>query len=573
MASEQARPKRLAWIVLISIVFLLGLGIRTVNLGGVPFQSGDDVSTAWATVWYYPRGLESFHLGDSSLEPNPSGIITLGHGPLQVLVAYIWVTLVDSFLNIPIVEVVWHLPFAMLGSVTVLASYLLGSELQSNRAGILSALFVAVIPLHVAFSRTSGESHYILASLLQTISILFWWRFLTTKLKLMAFLAGLAVAADMLTDFAFPGLLLILFFSSLIHYSGRLHRPRSALVRALFDLLRWQFILPLAVPLAVHGYAIQQTLEHGKPVGMLGRFISSSQSDYTEVGGVFAGPAIDNLAYATNILVVLIGFAAALLVAVRWKYMAKASVPLLWSLVYVSPFVFLVARDRLVGHFIPVSVAFCILIAMTIDKLWDSKFASAFSRMAAVIVFLSLLLTTLSMVFGISTWTVFHRPIEHGGIGYDRGTKAAALWVRQNTPTSSLLFTDPHAKQSLSLSLYYYHRPVISQELDPGVSPETALHLLSENLSRVDIIVIGAERFDLLPNEVKERYATSAVILVNEDPSLYILTRRDKTVPEPEVISAEMSNRQYDELYAELEDIVALPLREIQGANLQIEQE
>jgi len=571
MASQQARLTHLACILLISIIFLLGLALRTVNIGDVPFQGGDGVSTAWATVWYYPRGLNSFGLGDSSLEPNPIGIINLIHGPLQVVVAYLWVTLVSSFLNIPIVEFVWHLPFAVLGSVTILASYLLGSKLQSNRAGILSALFVAVIPLHVAFSRTSGESHYILASLLQIISILLWWQYLTTKLKWMAFLTGLTVAADMLTDFMFPGLLLTLFFSSLIYHFGRLHRPRSALVKAFFDMSQWQFILPLAVPFAVHGYAILQIMLYGKPVGMLGRFISSSQNEYTEVGGIFIGPAIENLAYTTNILVVLIGFTTVLLVTVKLKYMAKASVPLFWSLVYIIPFVFFVSRGRLVGHFIPVSVAFCILIAMTIDKLWDSKFVFAFSGIAAVTVFLSLLLTTLSMVFGISTWTIFHRPIEHGGIGYDRGTKAAALWVRQNTPTRSIIFTDPFAKQSLSLGMYYYHRPVISQELSQGVSLETVLQLLSKNLSRVDIIIIGAEHLDLLQNEVKELYATSAIILVNEKPSLYILTRRDKMVPEPEVINAEMINRKYDELYAELEDIIALPLREIQEAKSQIE--
>src|SRR5215212_4330090 len=70
---------------------ILTTALRLPWIGSVPFDSGDDVSLAWASVWYFPRSLDAFRVGDGSVDPNPLGIATLPHGPLQVGLAWAWI--------------------------------------------------------------------------------------------------------------------------------------------------------------------------------------------------------------------------------------------------------------------------------------------------------------------------------------------------------------------------------------------------------------------------------------------------------------------------------------------------
>lgn len=272
----------------VAAIVLAGLALRTILVGSTPFENGDDVSTAWATTWYYPRDWpRMLRIGQGSVEPNPIGIITLTHGPLQAVIGYLWVTVVASF-GIHITEFIWHLPFALLGSMAVFMIYVLGSALQGRRAGILAAVFASVLPLHIAFSRTSGESHYILASLLQVTSIFLWVRYLETGRKSLALATGLAVALDVLTDFGFVGLVLTLIFISLVHQLALGARP--AIKPILSGVLHWRLILPILPAVAVQVYALVQGIRLNQPAGMLGRLLSQEQSTHTSVGGFFSAP-------------------------------------------------------------------------------------------------------------------------------------------------------------------------------------------------------------------------------------------------------------------------------------------
>jgi hypothetical protein len=544
----------------LTAITLVGVLLRIVQLGGVPFQHGDDISTAWAATWHFPRGWKSFQLGDASAEPNPIGIVTLTHGPLQVMVALLWASAAASA-GVRITESTWHLPFALLGGLVVPLTYLFGTRLQSRRAGLLAAAFVAVIPLHVAFSRTSGESHFVLASLLQVISLTLWWRHLETRSPPLALATGVAVACDLLTDFAFPGLLLTLIAATWLH-GTRSPAPRGQVLRTLGQA---RLIVPLLAAVTVHVYAVALAAG-GQRTGMYGRFLSEAEAGHTRVFGVFVPSVLDNLRHATDdVALAAIGACVAAFLTLRRCRTPGAALALFWACVYLVPFVFLVQRGGLIGHYIPIAVALCAFSALVLDTLLagGARFAAG---AVAIAMAGSLFLSTLSTVFAVPLPPPFVHQPDHGSIGVDRGTKAAAWWVRRHTPPDALVFADPFAQQTPSVAMYYYHRPVLSLDLGGGAGMQDVFEMLAANQSRLSLIVVGDEQLAQLSSDVREAFRTSAVVTVDGRESLHLLTRRSGNDGDatPQRLESSLYSARYDEQHTTLAEITALPLREIQ---------
>jgi hypothetical protein len=207
-------PTRDPRLLLLPILLVAAL-LRLPLIGGAHFYGSDGLGVAWPVALFYPRGLSSFARGDVSLDPNPLSIITLSHGPLQVMAGILWASLL-SWLHIPLTELAWDLPFALIGVSAVVVAYALVATLKSQRAGLIAAALVAVLPLHATFSRTSGESHFILASLLQMISIMLFWKALETGRRRWYWGTGVALALDMLTDFGFLCLLVVLVWACIV---------------------------------------------------------------------------------------------------------------------------------------------------------------------------------------------------------------------------------------------------------------------------------------------------------------------------------------------------------------------
>lgn len=561
-------------------ICVLSICLRFVSLGGVPFQHADDISTVWATSFYYPRGIASFRMGDGSLEPNPLGILTVGHGPLQVLISLVcaWIS---SVLGIRLTEVAWHLPFAAIGGLTTVMAYAIASGLQGRRAGLISALFVATLPLHVAFSRTSGESHYILASMLQLLSLYFWTKYLATMSSRFALWTGLSVAADMLTDLSFPALLLTLSLLTGAHVFQNSPERKLRWIRIAKLIADWRLLLPMLVPSAIHAWTAWETLGRGNPVGMFGRILSEGSSTYTRVGGLFVRPFLENLSYGSNtvFLVLILGL---LIVYIyqrsglgRNRCLRRSLYPqdvfAIHIACYSAPLIFLFSRGRLIGHFIPIGVSLCIFAAFGIDRWLDSRSTKQIARVGCGATTVAFALTVVSTVFGVPMPDPFHRPIEHGGVGIDFGTKAAAFWVRANTPAGAVLFTDSYAGQSLPLNLYYYHRPVVSDYTGPETSPDTEMKMLMANLPIIDVIVLGSEQFGRIPKQIAAEFRVSAEVLKAQGVSLYIMTRRQSTEANQaaEVLSADIYNDVYDRRYASLDDIIDLPLEAMRRVRAQ----
>lgn len=564
------------WLVLGGIIFT-GVFLRMFQLGTAPFQHGDDISTVWAAVWYFPRDwTRIFRLGQGSAEPNPIGIVTLGHGPLQVIIAQVWIGLLKLG-GLPINEFSSHLPFAILGSLVMVMAFLMDWRLQSGRAGIIGSLLVSVIPLLVLFSRTSGESHFVLATLLQMTTITLWWEWLCTGRRVLALAAGTTCALDLLTDFGFAALLITLFFAAVLFFSvpNKRFSAKEAFLKTVYP----PFIAPVLCASVVHIYNQLASLKSGEPLGMFGRVLSEGQADYTRIGGFFIAPAISNLLHATNAAFLLaFVLCVAAFVVDRNTRSAGAIIALFWGLAYLFPFLFLINRVDLVGHFIPVSIAFCLFMAFVLDRLAGKIIAARKSRRALIlsgavlVLWLSLLLSSISGVFNLDLPSPFYHRGDHGSVAVDRGTKAAALWVRQNTSPQALIWTDPYAQQTESVSLYYYHRPVLSLELGPQSDLSSALRLLAQHLDNVDMVVVGKEHTQLLPKGFLERFLLAADIQVENETSLYIFRkhRSGGATTAVDTVQATTASLQYDQIYAVPSQVLSLPFAELRAAQIRV---
>lgn len=556
-------------IATLFIIVAISVGIRVWGIGEAPFEHGDDISVAWASTWYFPRGWNAFRLGDASIEPNPIGIITLSHGPLQPLIAIPWVSLLDR-LGSRITEAAWHLPFAILGALVSVVAFLYGKQFQGSRAGIICAAMAAFIPLHVLFSRTSGESHFVLASLFQLISISAWWVYLSARNQKAALISGIAFGLDTMVDFWFIGLGVVLGIMTWLQYTKR-NSLRERLKSSFAAVCHPALMLPAIAGLSFHLIAIFLSLRTGYPTGMFGRLLSESGASYTSFFGFFWSSSLLNLYHTTNIF-----FLSLAVILLTLYFVIKplrtigATISLIWFLVYLSPFLLLIERSRLVGHFIPIAVAAAMFCALILDSLLKAKSSSGKPVIYAVTVVsvATLLITSASGVFGVKAPGWLAHPGDHGSVGSNRGTRSAAYWIRHETDRSTSIFSDPFAGQSEPIGLYYYQRPTISLPIGPALSMESGKSLLKDNLEDLDILVVGVENHDRLLEDIPDLFRLVAVVNVKGIPSLEILQRSidpQEEMARVQYLESEVFDKAYQDEFTRLRDIINLPLEAIQN--------
>jgi hypothetical protein len=65
-------------LVLLGLILVIGVLVRLILLGSVPFQHWDDVFTARAVITYYPKASTEFRLsaGSAADAPIPSRLLS-----------------------------------------------------------------------------------------------------------------------------------------------------------------------------------------------------------------------------------------------------------------------------------------------------------------------------------------------------------------------------------------------------------------------------------------------------------------------------------------------------------------
>ncbi len=125
------------------------------------------------------------------------------HPPGYFVVLWIW----THFFGIS--EVVVRAPSVIFGLLTIFLIYQLGVSLHSRRLGLISAIFLAVNPLHIYYSQEARM--YAFATFAVLLNILFFWKLLQGhRVKLVFFLSTLLVlSADYVAYMVFPFQLLM----------------------------------------------------------------------------------------------------------------------------------------------------------------------------------------------------------------------------------------------------------------------------------------------------------------------------------------------------------------------------
>lgn len=152
------RIARNPYLVILFVTILLGFYLRLKNLGQTPFW-GDEAHQVWAA--------KNFVMGLGFSDPiGPSS---------PYLRAWLTTTLpiVASFKIFGINEFAARLPTAVFGTALVAVSYLFGSKFLNRPAGLMLALFVALDPFLLSWSREARM--YTHLELLYMLSILLFY--------------------------------------------------------------------------------------------------------------------------------------------------------------------------------------------------------------------------------------------------------------------------------------------------------------------------------------------------------------------------------------------------------------
>jgi hypothetical protein len=261
-----------------------------------------------------------------------------------------------------------------------------------------------------------------------------------------------------------------------------------------------------------------------------------------------------NFVYATNV-VTLCSFIFVLLIIGR----IENRVPLAFVFVYTFPFLFLVERGGLHGHFISISVFSVIAISMVIDDVIAQRETILIPGLWLAILLGSLVVSSASMIYGASS--------EHGSVAVDVGTKAAAYWIRSHTGPDAIVFADPYAGHADTVARYYYHRTVVSLEVDEVLTKEMLVDLATANEHLINVAVLGLDNAEPLATALRapERWKARARISVSGVPKLVIFVRnsREDTLEDRE---ASDYNWRYDVAYTQLSSVISFPFEYIQAS-------
>jgi hypothetical protein len=466
------------------------------------------------------------------------------HGSLTLLIGFVCIHIV-ALLRLPMTEFLWHLPFALFGALLPWTSYRLARHVGTVHAGLAAALLTSLLPLHVAFSRISGEGHLVLATGLQQLCLLEWLRYLDHPTPKKAWAVGLVLALDILTDFFFLGMLLSLVFGT---YASTAQTCTS-FKAALKGLLQWRISVLALGPLLLQGALAAYTWVTGRPVGMPGRTIAQLRSGDSTVGSLNLGRNLATLQAGANSIFIL---ATVLCIGVyllrRGHLDRRSAIPGVHSLIYLVPLVF-IQRERLIGHYLPVLVSLCVFCTCIFGTLVHRR-QRILSTLALAVTALALLLTMLSMVYKIPSVALLETAPEHGAVGTDSGAKAAAWWIRQNTPADALIFGDAFAGQDAATAEYYYRRPMKGLYI-PFPNMEASVQIALDSAADLDYLVLGVAPVPHFPPAFLNQWHVQAIITVDHQPTLWIYrrTRAGSLATPPTVLEATTINPQFDRMY------------------------
>jgi hypothetical protein len=514
---------------------VLGAALRLIE-NDRPFASSDHAQLAAILTFFYPRNLDMLIPSSTS----SWNILTNPHGIFPSVIGLTTMTLLGIG-GVTLNEFWWNLPFVLFNLLPIPLAAVLVSRISSRGAGVLAAFLVAILPIHATLSRSCGLNIPVALDF-HFLTILSFMHYFQKPTPRRAWLSGVVLAIHLTVEMLFPVLFVFLLGLGILTvntskplFSMQLRRARQLLFAPRAMLL----------PLLVVGFNLMLMIAYSKgwisSGGLAARLLEGSDRK----PGIYFGDFWNNASYVVgrSALPILLILGIAGLPAL-WQRKPQA-VPLLWSLAYLSPFV-VFSRPHVYEYFLFGITALTIHAAMVLAGWWQEggwqRWLASLTTPLLVVLFA---LRTLSMIFGIDTALapVVGSGQAPGGVFPDQGLKAAAWWVRSNTPPDTLVFGDS-ALESYQL-WYYLRRPSLG--VTDAESAEAAYLLLDEAEQLPDIYLVQPDREALLDKHLPTHPPLLSRVIVEGEPVLLIYGEYPQQVVRD--IDASEANQKYDEQF------------------------
>lgn len=129
-------------ILLISFIFFAGFILRVSYLESVPANVGGDEMSQALESWKFAQGVRSDIFSPNEWYSSPNFYFYVTSFLFRILGKSVWV---------------WRFGSVLFGSITVLLSYILFSELFSKRIALFASILLVFYHVHIHFSRLGAH--------------------------------------------------------------------------------------------------------------------------------------------------------------------------------------------------------------------------------------------------------------------------------------------------------------------------------------------------------------------------------------------------------------------------------
>lgn len=467
-----------------------------------------------------------------------------------------------NILKIPLTEVTINFPYVIVGTLSILCSYTVAREVGGRKYAFIVALFIALLPSHIAYSRSIGVNG-IVGLFFFLMTLLFFIKYQKTMEQKYLIWTYVFLALYFVSDNQALGILPLLFLTSY------LYSPKENFLEKLSDAAKrcfcWRgivYALLLLFPTIVAAIYLAQkgliknsylNIFHSKPI----------------IPGLYVQETIATIVYNAGImltLIVIIGFFFYLYLLVRKRATKESMIIFSWFLIYALPWFFLVP-PKIVDVRVYNTPVICSLIFLTgyLFIALEQKIAKREQKKERMIgyailglflfgIISGMLLTTTKSVYNYDIPGVYAPMQKFGAVGENNGIKTIGFYVREQTSSDAVFFVDVES----FTAQYYFHRR-ISGSLDL-TAEETLLLFERTNATNISYVFIQAKNKEIFDAILKERGFTPLLFAVEDEKIKSILYGKEQQSIQEQKTSVQMLDiKEYDELfnkkYGSVEDL------------------
>lgn len=495
------------------LIFLVAL---TATLRFYKFRQGE-IITSSDEIYLYEYSLKPIY---GLLSGNFSVVVTeffrffnfsWGWGTLM------WSTLFASLLSllkIPLTEQTINFPYVIVGILSILAAYFVGKEIHSAWYGFIVAFFIAIMPSHIAYSRSIGVNG-IVGLLFFFCTLWCFIKYQKKQKKTYLIMTYIFFAFYFVSDNQGLGILPLLVFISYIYSSKKeyLTRIKDACTKT----FSWKgitcFIAVLLPTIAGAFYLAEKgllknsylNLFHSKPI-ILNFYFKETLFTIAQNAGIVL----------TTFL--LLGFLFYVLLLFSRKTTKQSTIIFAWFFIYSASWLFFIPPHAVdVRVYNTPTICSLIFLAGYMILALEEKIALMTKknfRYTGYAIFSIFIFFIVGSTFFVTARSVYDynlnffsddNPVgllnfapmqEFGAVGENNGIKTIGYYVREQTPENVIIFVDVES----FTAQYYLNRSIIGS-LD--LSAEQTLLLFEKtDMTNVSYVFIQAQNQHLFEKEI-----------------------------------------------------------------------